>query len=298
VRLHHWRYDLSLRDRTVFADLFGMGVGSFPAIHQQRSIAEPRATIARYVSTGGEHYLSLWPDINLYMEQIVTATQNSNYRFSVRLRTSEPGASFTVLWCEVWMLTSSNCTNNYLKIGPLPGQWQTWTTTIHSGELGIGRHVAGLFFERPTKLAFFVSNANSREIDLTDLSLTDAQGQELLRNGNFAGGADYWFWSEDNHWQWHTANLAVNILFDQGWLGLIAVGMLLGVSIARLAHRIGRGDALCAIYLASIIGFVVTGVTVSTFDQPRLALAFYLLCLAILIPDLPEDKPQQSPATS
>src|SRR6185295_8427851 len=37
VRLHHWRYDLSLRKHSFFTQLFGMGVGSFPAIHQERS---------------------------------------------------------------------------------------------------------------------------------------------------------------------------------------------------------------------------------------------------------------------
>jgi len=298
VRLHHWRYDLSLRDHTLFADLFGMGVGSFPAIHQERSIIEPRATMSRYVSTAGEHYLSLWPDIDLYMEQIVTATQNSDYSFSVKLRTSEPHASFTVLWCEVWMLTSDNCSKNDFALRPLPGQWQTWTTTIHTGPVGSGRHVAGLFFERPTKLVFFTGNAKTYGVDATDLSLKDAQGLELLQNGDFAQGADHWFWSEDNHWQWHTANLAVNILFDQGWLGLIAVGMLLGVSITRLAGRIGRGDALSAIFLASIVGFVVTGITVSTFDQPRLAFAFYLLCFAVLVPDFDASEPKPDAAVA
>ena len=292
IRLHHWRYDLALRDRTLFADLFGMGVGSFPAIHQERSIVEPRATIARFVSTAGEHYLSLWPDIDLYMEQIATAAQNSDYQFSMRFRTSEPHAFFTVLWCEVWMLTSENCSKNDVNLHALPGQWQTWTTTIHTGPVGTGRHVAGLFFERSTKLVFFTGNAKTYGVDVTDLSLKDAQGRELLQNGDFAQGADHWFWSEDNHWQWHTANLAVNILFDQGWLGLIAVAVLLGLSMARLAASIGRGDALSAVYLASIIAFIVTGVTVSTFDQPRLALALYLLCFAVLIPDFGGSEPR------
>ncbi len=285
VRLHYWRYDLSLRDHTFFARAFGMGVGSFPAIHLQRSIIEPRATHYEFVSTPDGHFLTLWPSIALYTDQIVTATQNSDYRFSMKLRTLEPHASISVLWCEVWMLTSANCTNNSTEIRPPDGQWQTWTTTIHTGQVGSGRHVGGWLFERPTKFILYTSNAQSTRIDVTDLSLRDVQGRELLRNGDFARGADHWFWSEDGHWQWHTANLAVNILFDQGWLGLFAVAMLLIITLARLASQIGRDDPLSAIYLAAIIGFVVTGMTVSTFDQPRLALAFYLLCFAVLVRD-------------
>jgi len=290
VRLHHWRYDLSLRKHSFFTQLFGMGVGSFPAIHQERSILEPRATRYQYVAGPQGHFLTFWPDIDLYMQQIVPATQNSDYRFSVKVRTGEKPSSLVVLWCEVWMLTSASCTKNVFDTRPLPDQWQSWSTTIHTGPVGAGRHVAGLFFPRPTKLGFYVSSRNQRGIDVTDLSLKDGNGRELLVNGDFAEGADYWFWSEDNHWQWHTANLAVNILFDQGWFGLIAVGLLLGLTIARLLRQIGRNDSLSAVYLAAIIAFVVTGVTVSTFDQPRLALAFYLLCFAVLVRDASESR--------
>lgn len=285
TRLHYWRYDLSLRDHTFLAKAFGMGVGSFPALHQQRSIIEPRATHYEFVSTPEGHYLRLWPSLALYTDQIVTATQHSDYSFSMKLRSLDPHSSVSIIWCEVWMLTSASCTNNSTTVRAPGGQWQTWTTTIRTGEVGSGRHVAGLFFERPTKFILYASGAPSTSIDVTDLSLRDAQGHELLRNGDFAQGSDRWFFSEDGHWQWHTANLAVNILFDQGWFGLIAVALFLLVTLARLVGQIGRDDPLSAIYLASLIGFVVTGITVSTFDQPRLTLAFYLLSFGVLVVD-------------
>lgn len=296
VRLHYWRYDLSLRDDTASAQLFGMGLGSFPAVHQERSVREPKATRYHYVSDGGEHFLNMKNDLLLYMEQIVPATQNSDYQFHARLRTAEPHASLTVMWCEKWMLTSANCTTDVFNLRSLPNQWQDVSTAIHTAEVGSGRHVAGLFFERPTKLTFFIADAPTTGVDVGQISLRDDGGHELIANGDFAQGADHWFWSEDGHWQWHTANLAVNILFDQGWFGLFAVVLLLLVTLARLASQIGRDDPLSAIYLAAIIGFVVTGVTVSTFDQPRLALTFYLLCFAVLVRDPWSGEQSQIPA--
>ena len=284
TRLHYWRYDLSLRDDTLRADIFGMGVGSFPAIHQERSFREPRATRYRYVSDAGGHYVTFVTDLNLYMAQVAEARQNSDYQFTIRLRTSEPHAQLVVMWCELWMLTHGNCTTDAFALSPQAGRWQTLSRPIHTRDVGSGRSLAGLFFKLPTKLTFFISGAATKGVDVGEVSLKDIQGRELLRNGDFARGADEWFWSEDGHWQWHTANLAVNILFDQGWFGLLAVGAFVWVTGARLLRQILAGDELSAVYLASIVGFIVTGVTVSTFDQPRLSLAFYLICLAALCP--------------
>lgn len=282
VRLHYWRYDLSLRDDTLLAKIFGMGVGSFPAIHQERSFREPRATRYRYVSDASGHYVRFWTDLNLYMAQVADARQNSDYQFTARVRTSERHAQFTVMWCELWMLTPNNCTTDVFALLPQADRWQTLSRPIQTKSVGSGRYFAGLFFKRPTKLTFFISGAPTGGVDVGEVSLKDAAGRELLRNGDFARGADEWFWSEDGHWQWHTADLAVNILFDQGWFGLLAVGALIWVTVARLLRQILAGDELSAVFLASIVGFVVTGVTVSTFDQPRLSFAFYLISFSAL----------------
>jgi hypothetical protein len=220
--------------------------------------------------------------LNLYMAQVVDARQDSDYQFTIRIRTSEPHAQLNVMWCEIWMLTSDNCTADVFALPARPMLWQTLSRPIYTKDVGSGRHIAGLFFKRPTKLTFFISGAPTSGVDVGSVSLKDAAGRELLRNGDFAHGADEWFWSEDGHWQWHTANLAVNILFDQGWFGLLAVGALVWVTIARLLRQLLAGDEVAAVYLASIVGFLVTGITVSTFDQPRLSFAFYLICLAAL----------------
>jgi hypothetical protein len=257
-----------------------MGLGSFPALHQQRSTQEPRATRYQFVSDGTNHFLSLWPGQSLYMGQAVSAKQNATYHFSAKIRTSETNASFTVAWCELWMLSSANCTWDSFPLKMPPGQWQTWARTIETKQVGSGRKLAGLFIPRPTRLTFFVGGPQTTRIDVTELSLKDGNDSELLRNGNFSHSSDHWFWAVDQHLQWHIKNLAVGILFDQGWLGLAAVGFLLWITLARLVRDIGDGNPMSAVFLASLTGFLVSGMAVSTFDQPRLSLAFYLLCFA------------------
>ena len=298
IRLNHWRDALSLRDRSLSTQLFGMGPGSFPAIHQQRSTREPRATRYRFVSIGSDHFLTLWPGQSLFMTQAINVAQNTAYTFNAKVRSPKLPSSLTVELCEKWLLSSQNCTWDSFNLQPEPNQWQNLTGTIHTGITGSGRKLAGFFFTRPTKLTFFVYSAPASSVDVGEVGLKDPSGRELVQNGDFSHGADHWFWTVDEHLQWHTKNLAVNILFDQGWLGILAVGALLATTLVELARQIARGDQPSAIFLASMTGFIVNGVTVSTFDQPRLTMAFYLLCFAVLVSSIVASPPAQSRVTA
>jgi hypothetical protein len=282
IRLDHWRNALALRDDTITARIFGMGLGSFPVLHWLRATKEPRS--ARYIfaadKTGG--FLKMWSGENLYMGQAITIVPHSDYSLTVKLRTAEPKAGVVVLWCELWLLTSQNCTSNSFQPQPSANQWQTLTGTIHAGEAGTAKSLLGMKIPPPARLTFFVSNADHDGVDIGGVSVKDSLGRELVENGNFGEGSDHWFWAEDDHLPWHIKNLAVGVLFEQGWLGVLAVGSLLLYTCAMLGRQIARKDPLSPIFAASLTGFMVTAVTVSTFDAPRLSLMFYLLCFVII----------------
>ncbi len=282
VRLNHWRDALRLRDDSITAQLFGMGLGSFPMFHQERAMAEPRAARFRYMKEGADNFLRVWSGQSLYMGQVINIMPQTDYQFTIRFRASEPSALLTVSLCEIWMLSSRRCTFETFPAHGPPNQWQTLSKNIHSDQTGSAKPLAGLLVRRPTWLTFFTGAAPLRGIDVDSMSLKDAQGRELIRNGDFSLGADHWFWMVDDHLPWHTKNLVVNVLFDQGWFGLLAVGCTLGLALIILVRQIAGGDSLSAVLLAAMTGFIVTGITVSTFDQPRLALMFYLLCFLIL----------------
>ncbi len=59
-----------------------------------------------------------------------------------------------------------------------------------------------------------------RAARVDDMSLVDARGRELLGDGEFARGADHWFFTSDrHHLPWHAKNLWLHFYVEQGWLG-------------------------------------------------------------------------------
>lgn len=283
-RYNHWRTALNMRDDTLTANLIGMGTGSFPAMHEAKTTAAggPRSSFYSFIKDGDDGYIRLWSGQMHYMGQAMSVNENTSYQLSARVRTSEPKAALTVAICEVWVLTSHTCYHTRFNLQTTDADWQTYRGTIRTNQIGYGRSM-GLTLPRPTRLSYVVHDAPLHGVDIDAISLIDEKGTELLSNGEFDRFSDHWFWISDAHMEMHTKNLAVGLLIDQGWLGLLAVGALLALTLAALARQIAPGDRLAAVLLASLTGFLVTGMTVSTFDQPRLVLMFYLLCLTILL---------------
>ena len=131
---------------------------------------------------------------------------------------------------------------------------------------------------RPTKLSLSYSTPKSSiDIDKVSLKSSDSASQ-LIRNGDFSNGLDQWFFSADGHLQWHVKSLFVGVLFDQGWLGLIALTVLLVTAVARAASNALQGHADSAAALAALMSFLVVGLFDTLIDSPR-----YLMLLLLLV---------------
>ena len=76
----------------------------------------------------------------------------------------------------------------------------------------------------------------------------------------------------------HVKSLFVGVLFDQGWLGLIALTILLITALARAASNTLRGHAASGPALAALVSFLVVGIFDTLIDSPR-----YLMLLLLLI---------------
>ncbi|MFZ5932395.1 MAG: VanZ family protein [Pseudomonadota bacterium] len=282
TRYNHWRAALNLRDDTFATKVLGMGLGSFPRINQASKTIELRSSRIDFIRDGADGFIRMWSGMPQYMFQAIDIDADSAYQVSVRLRTSEPNASLTVALCDKWLISSYNCTYAMFQIQENSEEWQTYKGKIKTGKIGHGGSVSGLAFPRPTRLSFWINNAPLHGVDIDAISITNENEINLVANDEFAQLSDRWFWTTDAHMEMHTKNLVVGLLIDQGWLGLLAVGALLALTLAALARQIAAGDRLAAVLLAALTGFLVTGMTVSTFDQPRLVLMFYILCLTII----------------
>ncbi len=282
-RYAHWRNALNLRDDSLTAKILGMGPGSFPRLNQASKTVAMRSSRNDFIRDGADGFIRMWSGMSMFMLQTIRIESDTAYHVSVRLRTSEPNASLAVALCEHWMISSRNCTTTGFKIQQNSGGWQTYRGKIKTGQIGYGGSVWGVIIPRPTRLSFWINNAPLHGVDLDAISITNGNDINLVANGEFDRLSDHWFWLSDAHLFWHTKNLAVGLLIDQGWLGLLAAGALVALTFTALARQIAAGDRLAAVMMAALTGFLVTGVTVSTFDQPRLILMFYLFCLAILL---------------
>ena len=108
----------------------------------------------------------------------------------------------------------------------------------HTGARPLAR--VGDFSRQPIWLALHTARARA-DLSLDDIALKRNDGRNLVKNGDFSATNDYWFWSVDNHLPWHTMNMAVNVLFDQGWLGMVGVILIFGLGLIALARTIWAG---------------------------------------------------------
>ena len=119
------------------------------------------------------------------------------------------------------------------------------------------------------------------QVDVGRLQLV-ARGQSvnLLRNADFSQGRAHWFELTQRHYlPWHTDNLYLELLMEQGLLGLTTG--LAGWAVAwwMLVRRPGSGGSFGPFLASSIAGVCVVGAVSSVLDAPRIGFLFFFLVL-------------------
>jgi VanZ family protein len=272
IRLAHWDDALHMRDSGLPTALFGMGIGRYPETHYWRS-KQSRAAAYQLGSETGNTFLRLESGSPLYLEQFVTIKPQQNYLLSLKARSNLPGTQVTLSICEKWLLTSANCIFKTVDFTG-NGQWQLVQIPLQSGDVGSGPWYAA----RPVKLSIYNSNAHVRAVaEVDNVRLQTATGSDLLINGDFSRGMDRWFFTVDNDKPWHIWSLPTQVVFDQGWLGLVTLSLFVAISLWRAGRATWRGDAMAGAMLTSSVGFLVIGSLDSLVDSPRLLLLFLML---------------------
>jgi hypothetical protein len=275
TRLAHWRDALDLIPPTWTARIFGAGLGTFPERYFYGSAEGNRPGTFSYRRDEGSSYVRLGGGEPLYLGQRVSIQPHTNYRLVVEFRSETRGASLNVPLCQKSLLYSFSCAWFELTPSGIPGVWDREVIVFDSRDLGRG----SWHQRRPVELAL-VNFKPGTVIDVRLIGLYDKNGNDLVKNGNFSRGGDFWFFSTDNHLPWHIENFFVQLRFEQGWLGLLAVGSLMLAALATLARAVPRGDAAACATLAAISGVLVVGFFNSLLEAPRLmALVVLLLCL-------------------
>ncbi len=291
TRLAHWQDALSIRDDGWATALFGMGLGRYPETHYWRSSEPERTAQYRLEQEGDNTFLRISAGQPIYVEQLVGVGAEQAYRLSFDIRTAVPApGAVVVTLCEKWMLASSTCAGRVEAplAGP-SGSWQHVEQPIDAGGL-VGRP---WFARGPVKLTVFNSSKVSADID--NVRLETPYRQDLIENGDFSHGMDAWFSASDSHLPWHTKSLPVGLLFDQGWLGLLAFAAFGGLCLVRAAARIRQGDLAAGAAFAALTGFLIVGLFDTLIDAPRFLFLFVVLGMLGSLPPRSQRRADEAP---
>lgn len=265
VRVAHWLDALAIKDKDWRSELFGMGLGRYPAMYFYRSHEQSHSASFSYFQRGGQNALSLGAGSPVYVEQKVGVQHAVAYQLEVMARSAEGGAKLNVMLCERTFFDSFGCTSATFQLSDTWSGFQDRLTLNWPG--GWGRPVT-LSLENPVP---------GSVVDIRSIALRDPAGRDVISNGDFSQGADRWFFSTFDHLGWHIKNLWVALLFAQGWMGLTAFILLAGYALIRIARRFQRsGDMVNLSILAGLVGFLTVSAVDSLFDAPRLTLLFFL----------------------
>lgn len=276
-RQARWQDTLALRDAGWPVALFGMGLGRYPETKYWRSTLDAQMGTYQLKAESGNTYLRLGSGDPIELDQFVAVVPGQSYVLKLDVRPSKPGVTITVPVCEKWLLTSANCVVPGINLGTGFGAWRSvqvpFTTT--------GFDTQPWYSHKPVKLALTYAGTQST-LDIDNIKLESADGQSLLRNGDFSNGLDHWFMATSGplHAHWRTHSLFYGVLFDQGWFGLLALAALAALAIGHAARHVWRGVLLPGAALAALSGFLAGGFFDTQIDTPRFLLLLGLLAWA------------------
>ena len=273
TRFAHWTHALGLLQNNWGERLFGAGLGTFPGRYFYANFDSSLGNY-RYQTEGSNRYLSLNSGGTLYMAQSVTVMPDTPYTLELDVRSNDQTKQLDVPICEKKLLNSHLC--QWLSVPVTPGQgWQHRSIAFSSDQVGQGAWWA----KRPVQLSIY-NPQDKGVVDVDNIRLLDRSGVNLISNGDFTQGGDYWFFKSGDHLPWHIKNMWVHLAFEQGLVGLAIFCALIIAAVWRLMRGFWAGEPLATVWLAAISGLLTIGVVDSLLDAPRLAMLLVLALLA------------------
>ncbi len=285
-RLQHWRKSIALIDSDREWAL-GIGVGRYATRYGLHAAISELPGAWRIAHDGaGQHrendnaFLQLiGPSYPMGFNELLRVSQrvglNLTGTFSVILRARAPmPVRLNLEVCQKHLLYPGDCAVAPYVAVPGGNKWTEIQQQLPDKPLA-----GGGLWAAPAITNFSIANdAQGKPVDIDDIELRDAQGNSLLSNGDFAHGADRWFFSSDRvHLPYHAKNMALHLLIEQGVFGMLMVSLACLTALWRLGLGRARNEEAAPALLAALAGFLSVGLFDSLLDVPRDSVFFYLL---------------------
>jgi hypothetical protein len=283
-RVDHWRAGLGLLE-TPGDWLLGQGLGRLPARFANSGPRHELPADFRLQVEEGNSYVLLsgppsWPALaGLFgMAQRVPIEPGASYRATFDLQ-ADTAVLVQLRVCEMHLLYEAGCVVGTYRADAGGAGWQHVKLRLRGDRL-----LGGVWYaQRPG--IFSVRLVGTGAQARIDNLILEAGGRSWLVNGDFASGLAHWFLSGQYYFlPWHVDNLPLEILIDQGLLGLTMWVLLLVAAFRHLGGR-ARTHPLAPILAAALAGFLAVGLFASLMDVPRVSFLFWLLCsVALALP--------------
>jgi hypothetical protein len=274
TRLDNWKAGLAVRDPGLGTALFGMGLGTYPRVAAARETGRAVPGNFVVVTEGEKKYLSVLVRSADYFGQKVRLPEAGDLHLAASLRPHGGPTAVVALLCAKWLLYSPDCVSAGLA-APAADQWNEATADFAAASLADLRRAGTV--PRPLELSFAFNHG--QPVDLSDVSLRDAAGNELIVNGRFTDGTARWLFTDDDHVAWRIMDFFLFLLFEGGAVGLAAFLAVVVVAVVGALAAIGRGEPMGAPVVASLLAFLGAGAMDGLMDAPRLMSVFWLVAL-------------------
>ncbi len=283
TRIEHWQSVIDLADQDARTRWLGHGKGAYPRRFFVSTLTGRPLSTYQHVSEADGGFLRFGitgRNGTLFVRQRLHGFENGVYKLSLRMRAPNPEkARLLVEFCERHIIyTIGECTWTGLNTKHPHNKWRRYTRKF---TLKYARGPDDTL-ARPIEISI-LNRGLSRGLDIDQVSLVGPSGFEMIRNGGFEQGLDYWFPSSNDHLAFHVKNIWLDAWFDGGWAGMILFLAFLAAVAAACLRGTRAGDRQAVVLAAAVAGMLVVGTFDSIFDEPRISLIFYLLCFTSIM---------------
>ena len=277
VRVNHWQGILGIvAEGDVWERWIGHGLGTYPLVYRD-AMGLPGQPIALH-NENGESAVQIFAGEKIYLEQWVPTELVPPLTLNARIESSpNPGCSVSVVLCHKLLLQSFESVGS--KFEPVVSNEGLYAATLRATPMHIASDDARLPSRlRPVSLGFAVGGERGGWVKISEVSMVDAKGNSILRNGDFSNGSRYWYFTCDDHLVWRAKNTWVHLAVDMGWFGLGTFAFLVLTTLVRIVRTAWtQRDWPAAVLAWSLGGFLQMGLFGTLIDTPGILMLFLIL---------------------